>query len=323
VCHDFIPASPDGSIRYNITPVWEDRWCPSHAADGTRRCCGCERLEPRPRARAGRGRAPGAAPVDADAAAHAPLPDGRALCCACVPAAVVDEADAAPLYDDVLAFMASIGTPLPSRPPLRLVDAGVLEALSARADAPHEGGAVGTTPGTIRGVTLSEEVLLRPVRRGGAGFAGFGAGGAAAWGLGAPEALPLRAGCRVTCIAVLSALPALLAGSVLAHEAGHAYLRLTPGFPHPLPPRTEEGLCQLFALLWLQRRAAMLTDDDNDAASDPRAAAHAAQLAHAIRSDASEVYGGGARDALAAFQRAGLRALLDDVRRTGRIPPAP
>jgi hypothetical protein len=94
VCHDFIPARPDGSIPYNITPVWEERWCPAHAADGTRRCCGCERMEARAHA--------------TGAAAHASLPDGRALCVACVPDAVVDEADAAPLYDDVAAFYAEL-----------------------------------------------------------------------------------------------------------------------------------------------------------------------------------------------------------------------
>jgi hypothetical protein len=49
-------------------------------------------------------------------------------------------------------------------------------------------------------------------------------------------------------------------------------------------------VCQLMGLLWLERQAATL--------QEPRAVAHAAQLAHAIRNDASDVYGGGARDAI-------------------------
>ena len=291
VCHDFIPAQPDGSIRYNVTPVWEERWCPAHAADGTRRCCGCERLEPR-----------------AAHAAHASLPDGRALCVACVPGAVVDEADAAPLYADVAAFYESLGVPLPARPPLRLVDAGVLAALASRADAPPHEGAVGDAALMLRGVTLSETVVLRPVLRGG------GAVAAALWGLRPEESLPRVAGTRVTCIALLSAMPRLLSGAVLAHEACHALLRLSPGVPHPLRPRVEEGLCQLLGLLWLEREAAAL--------SEPRAVAHAAQLAHAIRNDASDVYGGGVRDALAAYQAHGLAAVLDAVRTTGQLPRA-
>jgi hypothetical protein len=214
------------------------------------------------------------------------------------------------------------GVPLPARPPLRLVDSGVLAALASRADAPHDapvqtgsgaananGNATPSVTSVMRGVTLSEEVILRPVARPvEAALAG------ALWGLRAPEALPRRRGCRVTCIAVLSALPRLLSGAVLAHEACHAYLRLSdPPFPHPLAPRVEEGVCQLMGLLWLERQAPRL--------ADATAVAHAAQLAHAIRSDTSEVYGGGVRDALAAYQALGLRPLLESVRRTGRLPP--
>jgi hypothetical protein len=98
VCAAFIPARPDGSILFNVTPVWEERWCLAHAADGTRRCCGCERLEPRS----------GSGGGSSGSSAHATLPDGRALCIGCVPTAVVDEADAAPLYEDVLAFFAEL-----------------------------------------------------------------------------------------------------------------------------------------------------------------------------------------------------------------------
>jgi hypothetical protein len=298
VCHDFIPAR-GGSIPFKLTPVWDERWCPEHDGDGTRRCCGCERLEPRPKRHA-------------SDEAHATLPDGRALCVGCVPSAVVDEADAAPLYADVRAFFADQGVPLPATPPLRLVDAGVLAALAQRDDAPHEADLPASSGrSTLRGLTLTEEVVVRPVARSDP----FGAtlGAALTWGLGGPEALPRRVGCRVSCIAVLSALPRLLAGSVLAHECCHALLRL--GAPLSLTPRVEEGVCQLMGLLWLERQAATL--------QDPRAVAHAAQLAHAIRNDASEVYGAGARDAIRAYRAVGLTRLLDAVRATGRLPPVP
>jgi hypothetical protein len=207
----------------------------------------------------------------------------------------------------------SQGVPLPARPPVRLVDAGVLSALMQRADAPHDADASSSSSTAVtRGVTLTQEVILQPVAR-------AATSAAALWGLGAPEALRRRRGCRVTCIALLSSLPRLLSGAVLAHEACHAYLRLCDAYPHPLAPRVEEGLCQLLALLWLERHARTMSSS-GDAEADARMLAHAAQAAHAIRSDASETYGGGVRDALQAYQRCGLHALLLAVQRTGRVP---
>lgn len=278
VCCDLLPQAADGTVSYGLTSVYGDKYCPQHSSDGTPRCFGCERLEAR-----------------AEAARHAALPDGRTLCVACVATAVVDSADAAPLYDDVLAFFAALGVPLCARPPLRLVDAAVMAALAGRDDAPHSGV-------SVRGVTMTEEVVLRPVAR----------AAGALFSQQAPERYSRRLGCSVTCIALLSAMPRLLAGAVLAHEACHALLRLSNAYPHPLRPRVEEGLCQLFGLLWLEAQAARLTD--------PAAVAHSAQLADAIRNDASEVYGGGARDALLAYQAHGLRDTLAAVARTGSLP---
>ena len=57
---------------------------------------------------------------------------------------------------------------------------------------------------------------------------------------------------QVTAILVLYGLPRLLTGSILAHEVMHAWLRMH-GCTH-LGPKEEEGLCQLVALLWLERQ---------------------------------------------------------------------
>ena len=56
----------------------------------------------------------------------------------------------------------------------------------------------------------------------------------------------------MTAILVLYGLPKLLTGSILAHEVMHAWLRMH-GCTH-LGPKEEEGLCQLVALLWLERQ---------------------------------------------------------------------
>lgn len=67
--------------------------------------------------------------------------------------------------------------------------------------------------------------------------------------LGRSTAEP-ASGLQVTAILVLYGLPWLLTGSILAHECMHAWLRLR-GVTR-LPLETEEGLCQLMALLWLE-----------------------------------------------------------------------
>ena len=55
---------------------------------------------------------------------------------------------------------------------------------------------------------------------------------------------------QVAAILVLYGLPWLLTGTILAHECMHAWLRLR-GITQ-LPLQTEEGLCQLMGLLWLE-----------------------------------------------------------------------
>ena len=55
---------------------------------------------------------------------------------------------------------------------------------------------------------------------------------------------------QVTAILVLYGFPYLLTGAILAHECMHAWLRLR-GITR-LPLQTEEGLCQLMGLLWLE-----------------------------------------------------------------------
>jgi hypothetical protein len=89
------------------------------------------------------------------------------------------------------------------------------------------------------------------------------------------------------------------------------YLRLN-GFP-TLEPIVEEGLCQLFALLWIERQMA----SQNATASD---AALAAYCCEAIREDPSEIYGVGARLAIDAYDAHGLVRVLDSVRRTRNFP---
>jgi hypothetical protein len=122
---------------------------------------------------------------------------------------------------------------------------------------------------------------------------------------------------RITSIAVLSLMPRLAIGAVIAHELCHAHLRMSGVHPHQLPLQTEEGVCQLWSLLWLEDKLLTSAEENTE---DSGFQVLAAFLAHQIRSDPSDVYGGGVRAALASFQRVGLERLMDCVKRTGCLP---
>ena len=78
--------------------------------------------------------------------------------------------------------------------------------------------------------------------------------------------------------------------------------------------QVEEGLCQLMALLWLEKEVASM--------DDPR---QAADLASGIRNDPSPVYGGGVRLAMGAPRRAprppGLRRRSPRSRALTQVAP--
>jgi hypothetical protein len=117
--------------------------------------------------------------------------------------------------------------------------------------------------------------------------------------------------CRISGILILYGLPRLLTGSILAHELMHAWLRL--GGHLGLAPRVEEGLCQLMALLWLDSRQQELAPGSFEERLQ-------SCLASQIRTDPSEVYGDGFRDAYEGFQRHGLQTVLAHVAHVGRVP---
>ena len=77
----------DGRIVYSQHPFWRQPACPSHERDGTPRCTGCSRLEPRGE--------------EWPALEDGPNTKKRAVCLACLQSAVFNTQDAQPLYDEV------------------------------------------------------------------------------------------------------------------------------------------------------------------------------------------------------------------------------
>ena len=326
-----------GSVRFMTHPYWGTVFCPEHELDGTRRCDGCDRME----ARGGRGVAAGGygssggdwSQPGSTGGEFAELPDGRAMCLECASTAVIDTThDGQPLYDDVCVFFSNHDMPLlPTRPPLHLVSQDTLNDADDK-----EGWHVGRTART-RGLCLFEEHTVYTVER----TPDFG-GGFFPVGFSERVVGQSRGATVVNAVVVLYGLPAVCAGAILAHECTHAYIRMAGGYPR-LRPKIEEGLCQLMALLWVENTAARGIETmgvgvggrnsgggKGAVAKGPgggggweehNLAAMAGFVANQIRTDPTEVYGDGLRDALAAYQKHGLAAVFASRETDGRAAP--
>ncbi|KAL3138373.1 hypothetical protein ABBQ32_006175 [Trebouxia sp. C0010 RCD-2024] len=279
VCHDLIPKQGN-TIPYQYDPFWRSKWCPAHSSDGTLKCCACSRLQPR-------------------GEEWVTELDGRTVCLDCLSTLVRDTADAQPLYDQILRFYHHKGMALPEEPPLMLVETSALNAAEekeGRSGTGHDHGPVFHT----RGLTLTVEykyiqhVTTRDGRQ-----------------ITQPVDLSARSRYEVTAILVLHGLPWLLTGTILAHECMHAWLRFR-GITQ-LPLQTEEGLCQLMGLLWLESQDL----SKQQGSWEERLASY---FAHQIRTDPTSVYGDGFKLALEAYQDSDLPTVIAHAERTGRFP---
>jgi len=296
VCDVGMEADANGVIRFHIEPFWGAKSCPAHATDGTPSCDGCRRLQPR------RGEE------------YVRLPDDRMLCAKCVSTVVVDQHDAEPLFQDIVQFFGTFGLsalgPNSTLPPLYMCTQDVMDHVDVE-EAWHRG-----RTSQVRGMCVSHtetvDVVYREPTwtkqtRGGSMFSNLLGGGFQM----VERRLPQLVTQKVSAILVLSCLPRLLCGQILAHECMHMYLKLN-GFP-TLEPIIEEGICQLFSLLWIEAQIAKPEISGEDVV-------FAAYIADVIKSDESPIYGDGARLAIAAYTDHGLVHVLDSVKRTRNLP---
>ena len=123
---------------------------------------------------------------------------------------------------------------------------------------------------------------------------------------------------RIEDVLLLRGMSRTATGATLAHEFGHCYL-FARAFP-ALPLKTEEGVCELFAWLWLGGGLSV--------PAATRATLNGADEAHNARRRArmekrqDPVYGDGFRDAKKALERCGgnLWTLLEHVRVNAALP---
>ena len=103
-------------------------------------------------------------------------------------------------------------------------------------------------------------------------------------------------------ILALRGLPRDHLAAVLAHEIGHAWLFLN-AYPK-LAPKVEEGICELFSYLWLNRQPGE----------------GAARRIRLLEKNRDRVYGTGFRTVRRALRKRSLKRLLSYVKRYGRLP---
>ena len=85
-----------------------------------------------------------------------------------------------------------------------------------------------------------------------------------------------------------------------------------------LGAQVEEGLCQLMALLWLDREREILGQASRG--NEEAEVRLGACFGYQIREDSSTTYGDGFRMAFDCYQSFGLQPTLDHVLTTGRLP---
>lgn len=103
-------------------------------------------------------------------------------------------------------------------------------------------------------------------------------------------------------ISILYGLPVELFISVAAHQLGHAWLCLNSLLVEQ--PETEEGFCELLGYLWLESRSTRTSDI----------------WRQMMLENENPVFANGLRLALESYRRFSLPRILDQLRRTARLP---
>jgi hypothetical protein len=281
---------------YNNHPFWEERYCPVHEADGTPKCCSCERLEPRE-------------------SNYVMLADGRWLCLECMNSAVMDSDECQPLHFDMRDFFEGLNMKIEKEFPFLLVEKQALNKAEKEEKIQDYQYEVVT-----RGICLSEEQIVdsvsqRPVRGPNNKLVGM-----------ATESQKVTRECEVTAILILYGLPRLLTGYILAHEMMHAWLRLN-GYRN-LKLELEEGICQVLGHMWLESQTYSSSAAASSASSSSRTPAANASKKGAqsdyekklvefckdqIETDDSPVYGVGFRKVNQMVSDSSLHKILKSI----------
>ena len=190
------------------------------------------------------------------------LHDGRVSCLECISTAIVDSAEALPLYLEAVDFMEHVlHLPIPQgmrQVPILAVDLPSLnEQQSSNKNEAHRILEEGVS--ITRGLTLYTSGQIRHMT---SGYFNTVTG---YFTSGPPQVYHIETVQEVTAVLVLFALPRDLTASILAHEAMHVWFRLTKNFPSTLPSKVEEGLCQVVSRSYLDNISGLSSGSDSSA----------------------------------------------------------
>ena len=254
------------------------------------------------------------------------LPDGRKLCDDCVGTVVLDSETAKLLYLEALQFIRhSLGLRCPpalNEVPVLAVDLhGMGEHRSSAAKNHHQNVRTQTLGLTLSTLTQVRHYGQMPsqVRQLGHSFL-------------LPQMLVADVSVRrsVTAVLVLTGMPRRQMAGVLAHEAFHVWCSFNPRMPPQLPPKVEEGLCQLVKMRYLTDQLqsryghtalpVMMNDDGGGGDTNNWDYLLLRFLQHDIEINEDPVYGEGFRMAATSCNALGLDILLDHIAETSAFP---
>ncbi|GMH89099.1 hypothetical protein TL16_g11356 [Triparma laevis f. inornata] len=314
VCDCKVPTNSQGHYSYNKHPFFQSwKYCATH--EEARRCTSCNRVEPR--------KAP-----------FAKLGDSRVLCDSCCRTTILDSDELKPIWSSVLTFLHKLDLvvwPEMSNIPILSVDFNTLNEKNSRGGSAHMGQGGPITRGLCLTETEGEGLMMPQLsfdpRQNGFSMQhrhfSFG-----------------QSTAHVTAILVLSGLPKLLTGSILAHEAIHAWLKLHPGYltlinrtgGEGFNRQSEEGVCQLVAHLYLasqERTLSHTTPYDASSSSSSSSTPSSGDLTESqlnqffkfsIETEKSPVYGEGYRKAAKLYEQIGLEPILQLMVENGALP---
>ncbi|RLN47634.1 hypothetical protein BBJ29_007700 [Phytophthora kernoviae] len=225
--------------------------------------------------------------------------DNRDRCCSC------QRVEAQGIFKEVWEYMRSIGIHLPEIP-VYLVESPVL---NEHCNAQNKTGTLmnGNKPvkgHVTRGLCLSEVSQIRHMVRHGKHAV--------------PQVASIEKNRSVNAILILHGLPYDLTASILAHEATHAFIKLSDNFPEHIPSKIEEGMCQLMSYLFLKYKHMVDHKNSKKRTYDARLRKFYMQQ---LKNDVSPVYGDGFREALEAYKRVNsLQTMFDAIRHHGSFP---
>ncbi|KAF8394149.1 hypothetical protein HHK36_020355 [Tetracentron sinense] len=201
--------------KYRVHPFWEQKYCCHHDYDDTPRCHSCERLASRH-------------------THYTSIEDGRKFCQECLEIAITSTEECLPLYVAIQEFFEGLNMKVGQQVPLHLVDRhGLNEVVKGEKNAPELRGLCMLETRDVNNVVRSSRIMD-------------------AFRIKIKKKMPykLKRKFEVTVIMILSGLPRLLTGSILAHELMRAWMHLN-GYS-TVSRDVKEGMCAVLAHMWLE-----------------------------------------------------------------------